>query len=155
MFKLAIRRYPWKFGSRGMSSKRKKDSKSLFTHLKPFLKFSRPEYKLVGCSLGLLLISSSVTMSVPFSMGAIIDVVVGDEYNESNNQQPSSESKSILAKTSNPILKELLLKTGSMVGLFSVLGAVFVGKFDRLYNSWWYCKCWTTNFNDKGIRKGH
>ncbi|KAI8320975.1 hypothetical protein GQ54DRAFT_298296 [Martensiomyces pterosporus] len=38
-------------------------------------KLARPEYKLLGGAVGLLVVSSSVTMTVPFSMGKIIDMV--------------------------------------------------------------------------------
>ncbi|ORX72634.1 hypothetical protein DL89DRAFT_277340 [Linderina pennispora] len=38
-------------------------------------RLARPEYKLLGGAVGLLLVSSSVTMVVPFSMGKIIDIV--------------------------------------------------------------------------------
>ncbi|KAJ1939416.1 ATP-binding cassette permease mdl1, partial [Linderina macrospora] len=38
-------------------------------------RLAKPEYKLLGGAVGLLLVSSSVTMVVPFSMGKIIDIV--------------------------------------------------------------------------------
>ncbi|KAJ2731581.1 ATP-binding cassette permease mdl1 [Coemansia sp. BCRC 34962] len=39
------------------------------------LRLARPEYKLLGGAVGLLFVSSTVTMAVPFSMGKIIDIV--------------------------------------------------------------------------------
>ncbi|KAJ1919430.1 ATP-binding cassette permease mdl1 [Tieghemiomyces parasiticus] len=39
------------------------------------VRLARPEYKLLGCAVGLLLVSSAITMSVPFAMGKIIDIV--------------------------------------------------------------------------------
>ncbi|KAJ2008370.1 ATP-binding cassette permease mdl1 [Coemansia thaxteri] len=39
------------------------------------LRLARPEYKMLGGAVGLLFISSTVTMAVPFSMGKIIDMV--------------------------------------------------------------------------------
>ncbi|KAJ2777879.1 ATP-binding cassette permease mdl1 [Coemansia javaensis] len=38
-------------------------------------RLARPEYRLLGGAVGLLFVSSSVTMAVPFSMGRIIDLV--------------------------------------------------------------------------------
>ncbi|KAJ2900693.1 ATP-binding cassette permease mdl1 [Coemansia aciculifera] len=38
-------------------------------------RLARPEYKLLGGAVGLLFVSSTVTMAVPFSMGKIIDMV--------------------------------------------------------------------------------
>ncbi|KAJ1843930.1 ATP-binding cassette permease mdl1 [Coemansia sp. RSA 2708] len=38
-------------------------------------RLARPEYRLLGGAVGLLLVSSSVTMAVPFTMGKIIDIV--------------------------------------------------------------------------------
>ncbi|KAJ2079124.1 ATP-binding cassette permease mdl1 [Coemansia sp. RSA 988] len=38
-------------------------------------RLARPEYRLLGGAVGLLLVSSSVTMVVPFSMGKIVDIV--------------------------------------------------------------------------------
>ncbi|KAJ2746092.1 ATP-binding cassette permease mdl1 [Coemansia sp. BCRC 34301] len=39
------------------------------------LRLAKPEYKLLGGAVGLLFVSSTVTMAVPFSMGKIIDMV--------------------------------------------------------------------------------
>ncbi|KAJ1895283.1 ATP-binding cassette permease mdl1, partial [Kickxella alabastrina] len=39
------------------------------------LRLAKPEYKLLSGAVGLLFVSSSVTMTVPFSMGKIIDMV--------------------------------------------------------------------------------
>ncbi|KAJ1729294.1 ATP-binding cassette permease mdl1 [Coemansia biformis] len=38
-------------------------------------RLARPEYKLLGGAVGLLFVSSSITMVVPFSMGRIVDIV--------------------------------------------------------------------------------
>ncbi|KAJ1739431.1 ATP-binding cassette permease mdl1 [Coemansia sp. RSA 989] len=38
-------------------------------------RLAKPEYKLLGSAVGLLFVSSSVTMAVPFTMGKIIDIV--------------------------------------------------------------------------------
>ena len=97
----------------------KSPRKSLRSQLSPFIKFARPEFKIVGYSLGLLLISSSVTMSVPFSMGAIIDIVMGHKGVE------VEEQKSVLPK-GNSFVKKILVQTGSLTGLFGLLGCIFI-----------------------------
>ncbi|KAJ2399770.1 ATP-binding cassette permease mdl1, partial [Coemansia sp. RSA 2559] len=38
-------------------------------------RLAKPEYKLLGSAVGLLFVSSTITMSVPFTMGKIIDIV--------------------------------------------------------------------------------
>lgn len=43
--------------------------------IKRLFQLAKPEIKSISAAIGLLLISSSVTMSVPFSMGKIIDIV--------------------------------------------------------------------------------
>ncbi|PVZ96521.1 hypothetical protein BB558_007558 [Smittium angustum] len=52
---------------------------SSFSAWKKLLKFAKKEYKLLGGAVGLLLISSSVTMSVPFFMGRLMDMVTNPE----------------------------------------------------------------------------
>ncbi|KAJ1761744.1 ATP-binding cassette permease mdl1 [Coemansia sp. RSA 1591] len=42
-------------------------------------RLARPEYKLLGAAVGLLVVSSSVTMAVPFAMGKIIDIVTSSQ----------------------------------------------------------------------------
>ncbi|KAI8073212.1 ATP-binding cassette sub-family B member 10, mitochondrial [Gongronella butleri] len=49
-----------------------KDTKRLF-------RLAKPEAKSITAAIGLLLISSGITMSVPFSMGRIIDIVTNPE----------------------------------------------------------------------------
>jgi putative ABC transport system ATP-binding protein len=96
----------------------KNKQKSLFQQLKPFAKFSKSEYKLIGGSIILLLISSSVTMSVPFSMGAIIDIVL--------EKMEGPEVETSKPKETDSLLKKLLQTTGSLTGLFALLGGVFI-----------------------------
>ncbi|KAJ1793747.1 ATP-binding cassette permease mdl1 [Coemansia sp. RSA 2399] len=38
-------------------------------------RLAKPEYKLLGSAVGLLFVSSTITMAVPFTMGKIIDIV--------------------------------------------------------------------------------
>ncbi|KAJ2771311.1 ATP-binding cassette permease mdl1 [Coemansia nantahalensis] len=38
-------------------------------------RLARPEYKMLGGAVGLLFVSSGVTMAIPFSMGRIVDIV--------------------------------------------------------------------------------
>ena len=105
-------------------SKPKEKQKSLLSQLTPFIRFSKPEFKIVGGSLALLLISSTVTMSVPFSMGAIIDIVMQrlgeDPETVQDVSLPGEHTKT------NEMLKDLLSKTGSLTGLFGLLCGVFV-----------------------------
>ena len=98
--------------------KPKEPKKSLSQQLQPFLKFARPEFPIVGASLVLLLISSSVTMSMPFSMGAIIDVVMENLDDKIDHLEEKGGQ--------NELVKSLLVKTGSLTGLFTLLGGVFV-----------------------------
>lgn len=107
--------------SRFSTSKISPKPSSLFNQLRPFLKFAKPEIKLVGGSLVLLMISSAVTMSVPFSMGAIIDIVMEKLGDQETIQKLKDEPES-----QTTILKRLLLKTGSLNSLFGVLVGVFV-----------------------------
>ena len=126
-----VNRHRVNFGMRGLirslttnaiKQTMKEPKKSLFGQLIPFLKFARPEFRLVGGSLVLLLISSTVTMSVPFSMGAIIDIVMEDL------DAPKSSSVFQVADENShkELVKSLLAQTGSLIGLFSFLGGVFV-----------------------------
>ena len=94
--------------------------KSLKQQLLPFIKFAKPEYKIVGLSIVLLFISSSVTMSVPMSMGVIIDIVM------QNMDQVAASNKG------SGFVYKLLEKTGSLTGLFAFLGGIFaVGAFSN------------------------
>jgi ABC-type multidrug transport system fused ATPase/permease subunit len=103
--------------------KPKEFPKSLFSQLTPFIRFSRPEFKIIGGSLALLLISSTVTMSVPFSMGAIIDIVMQRMEEDPGIVQNQVSLPGEPAK--NKLLQDLLAKTGSLTGLFGLLGGVF------------------------------
>jgi ATP-binding cassette subfamily B (MDR/TAP) protein 10 len=57
-------------------------------------------------------------MSVPFSMGAIIDIVLEKMGDDSVAKKEET--------TNNGLLKSLLQKTGSLTGLFGLLSGVFV-----------------------------
>ncbi|KAJ1648809.1 ATP-binding cassette permease mdl1 [Dispira simplex] len=46
-----------------------------WSSLRRLVTLARPEYKILGGAVSLLLLSSTVTMSVPFAMGRIIDIV--------------------------------------------------------------------------------
>jgi hypothetical protein len=50
--------------------------KSLWKQIREIAVLARPEVKGLAAGMGLLVISSAVTMSVPFSMGRIIDIVM-------------------------------------------------------------------------------
>lgn len=104
---------------------------SLYTQLKPFIKFAKPEFRIVGYSIALLFISSSVTMSVPFSMGTIIDIVM---EKDDTNGGPEEEGSNVAGYPlkNNTFIKEILTKTGSLPALFSVLGLVFIGLISLL-----------------------
>ncbi|KAJ1982130.1 ATP-binding cassette permease mdl1 [Dimargaris cristalligena] len=52
-----------------------KPPKVSWESVRKLLRLARPEATMVGCAVGLLLLSSAITMSVPFAMGKIIDVV--------------------------------------------------------------------------------
>lgn len=100
------------------------------------------------------MISSTVTMSVPFSMGAIIDIVmqkmgtkerVDYQIIQSDSDIPSGdvfkdlpippkdtnsiekEPDGVVRTKSQNTLRSLLEKTGSLPGLFTFLAGVFVG----------------------------
>ncbi|KAI8147888.1 ATP-binding cassette sub-family B member 10, mitochondrial [Fennellomyces sp. T-0311] len=57
---------------------RPKDAKDI----KQLFQLAKPEAKSISAAIALLVISSSVTMSVPFSMGKIIDIVTHPEVKE-------------------------------------------------------------------------
>ena len=100
--------------------------KSLYQQLRPFIKFARPEFRIIGYSLGLLLISSSVTMSVPFSMGAIIDIVMQKEEIEGKSAGDGENDNEYPLKSSK-FLRNMFAQLGSLPALFGTLAAVFVG----------------------------
>ncbi|PVV05176.1 hypothetical protein BB560_000308 [Smittium megazygosporum] len=54
-------------------------SSTSFTTWKKLIKFAKNEYKALAGAVGLLLVSSSVTMSVPFVMGKIMDIVTNPD----------------------------------------------------------------------------
>lgn len=45
------------------------------------IKIARPESKALACAFGLLLVSSSVTMSIPFSIGKVLDIATNSNPN--------------------------------------------------------------------------
>jgi putative ABC transport system ATP-binding protein len=58
------------------------DSKSSFAEVWRLIKVARPEVKALGIAFVLLLISSSVTISIPFSVGRILDLSTSDPSEE-------------------------------------------------------------------------
>lgn len=98
--------------------------KSLKDQLSPFVKFARPEFKIVGGSLVLLLISSAVTMSVPVSMGAIMDIVMQKMAPQDKDTEVKNDEGQ--KKSPGDFVKNLLQKTGSLPALFGLLGGVFI-----------------------------
>ena len=110
-----------KFTSNG----KKPREKNLYQQLYPFIKFATPEFRIIGYSLGLLLISSSVTMFVPFSMGTIIDLVM------QNDKDDSPENDTVNPLKSNNFLRNVFKNLGSLSAVFGALGAVFVGLWNR------------------------
>ncbi|KAJ3309176.1 ATP-binding cassette sub- B member 10, mitochondrial [Boothiomyces sp. JEL0838] len=128
-----ISKVNYRFQVRFNSAKAKKP-KSLKEQLMPFWPYAKPETKIVIASIGLLLVSSAVTMSVPFSMGAIIDIVMADAGADTADfDKPKLGDNSgvdpvgfMNSKNNSTLLKSLLEKTGSLTALFSVLVGVFV-----------------------------
>ncbi|KAH8888772.1 hypothetical protein GQ53DRAFT_230623 [Thozetella sp. PMI_491] len=57
-----------------LSKEGKKDGKAGFGEIWRLIKIARPELRWLGVAFVLLLISSSVTMSIPFSVGRILDI---------------------------------------------------------------------------------
>ncbi|PVV01000.1 hypothetical protein BB560_004602 [Smittium megazygosporum] len=55
------------------------ESSSSFDTWKKLIKFAEPEYKALFCAIALLLVSSSVTMLLPYIMGKIIDIVTNPD----------------------------------------------------------------------------
>lgn len=65
----------------GVDPQESKDAKKVNTSqawLRLF-RLARPEYKLLGGAVGLLAISSTITMTIPFTMGKIIDIVTSSQ----------------------------------------------------------------------------
>ncbi|KAJ2998322.1 ATP-binding cassette sub- B member 10, mitochondrial [Globomyces sp. JEL0801] len=93
--------------------------KTLYQQLTPLLQFSRPEYGTVGLGLILLCVSSTVTMTVPMSMGAIIDIVT--------QNLSESQSGGLEMINTNGMLKDLLEMTGSLtVGAAANAGRIIL-----------------------------
>ena len=55
------------------------DSKGGFSEVWRLIKIARPEAKVLGVAFVLLLVSSSITMSIPFSIGKILDMATSGE----------------------------------------------------------------------------
>lgn len=67
-----------------LSARLGKDSKSTpqlagFGEIWRLIKVARPEAKPMGVAVGLLLVSSSITMAIPFSIGKILDVATNNQ----------------------------------------------------------------------------
>ncbi|KAJ1665533.1 ATP-binding cassette permease mdl1 [Coemansia sp. RSA 1813] len=65
---------PNEFGVDPEEAQKAKSQKTGKAWLRLF-RLAKPEYKLLGSAVGLLFVSSSITMAVPFTMGKIIDIV--------------------------------------------------------------------------------
>lgn len=55
------------------------------------IRIARPEMRILGLAFVLLLISSAITMSIPFSIGKILDVATGDNFNGATGSENPKE----------------------------------------------------------------
>ncbi|XP_040581869.1 ATP-binding cassette sub-family B member 10, mitochondrial [Lepeophtheirus salmonis] len=88
---------------------------------KKLFEFAYPERKAIGGAMGLILISSGVTMSVPYAIGKIIDIIyeLGDR-NNSDEEKKKASTRSRL----NSLCTALLVVFG--IGAICNFGRVYL-----------------------------
>lgn len=100
-----------------------KTRKSLFKDLKRLFRLAKPEYGLLAGALLCLVGTSTVSMSLPFFIGKIIDTTKEDDRVIEENEQKSTEPKKILGFSETEFYSGL--------GVILVCGSIF--NFGRIY----------------------
>jgi hypothetical protein len=98
--------------------------KSFRENLIRFAKIARPELNIVLLAIFLLLISSTVTMTVPLSIGTIIDIVMEDSKH-GKAEETTSPNIMTSAMPDTSMLRERIKSLGSL----NMIMAFFVGIF--------------------------
>ena len=88
-----------------------------------------PERYHLAAGIGLLVISSSVTMSIPFAMGKVIDMIYKIDQLKSTSESIKSED-ALTSEERNQITRKLQNVCIALVGVFTV-GAL--ANFGRVY----------------------
>ena len=83
-------------------TKREATKSSNVNNLRRLFSLAKPEKYQLAAAVGLLVISSSVTMSIPFAMGKIIDMIYridqmknNNEHTEENKEESVKEDKQV------------------------------------------------------------
>ena len=92
------------------------------------LSLAKPHSKLLFSAIGLLFISSAVTMSVPFTMGRIIDFVTFEMSGTSHSHQTTSETNET-NESLNADKPSLTTRFALLIGVFTVGAAANTGRF--------------------------
>jgi len=102
-------------------------------NIRRLFSLAKPERYHLAAGIGLLVISSSVTMSIPFAMGKVIDMIYKIDQLKSTSENIKSEDKIVDTLTSeerNQITRKLQNVCIALVGVFTV-GAL--ANFGRVY----------------------
>ena len=114
-------------------------SKSSSSKLKEFQRLvalAKPEKGRLAAAIGLLVISSGVTMSVPFALGRVIDIIYSMDQIKTVNKSSTTNSESNSAGQQPPspakaaIENNLKNVCGILVGVFAIGAAA---NFGRVY----------------------
>lgn len=113
---------------RRVSSQSTAGKASFIKQLGRFVVIARPEFKIVGIAIGLLIVSSTVSMSVPFSMGAVIDIVMENSRRKDGqaieNQGTDQQVQTI--GQSSKTLRDKIKSIGSLNQIFGTLISIFI-----------------------------
>ena len=109
-------------------------NKSNGYNIKRLFSLVGPEKYKMAAAVGLLVVSSSVTMSIPFAMGKVIDIIYSmDQLKTEHNlgKKPKNVTESLhLDLHRESIMRNLEKVCGILVGVF-VIGAL--ANFGRVY----------------------
>ena len=102
-------------------------------NIRRLFSLAMPERFQMAAAVGLLVISSSVTMSIPFAMGKIIDMIYRIDQLKLNSEPVESKENIVEILTSDDkkhIMNKLQNVCGALVGVF-ILGSL--ANFGRVY----------------------
>ena len=102
-------------------------------NIRRLFSLAKPEKFQLAAAVGLLVISSSVTMSIPFAMGKVIDMIYKIDQFKLNNEPVKSNENIVEILTPDDkkhIMNKLQNVCGALVGVF-ILGSL--ANFGRVY----------------------
>ena len=98
-------------------------------NIRRLFSLAKPERYHLAAGIGLLVISSSVTMSIPFAMGKVIDMIYKIDQLKSTSESIKSED-TLTSEERHQITRKLQNVCIALVGVFTV-GAL--ANFGRVY----------------------